>query len=222
MYNIKISVIIPVYNVEKYLSECLDSIVNQTLKEIEIICVNDGSTDNSLSMLKEYASKDDRIKIIDKENQGQGYARKVGLDNANGKYILFLDSDDKYISNTVFKKLYDYIENNNFDVCIFDLSYWKKEEKKTQHYDYDKDKIIFKNRMWMCWNKIYKKSFFDKYDDWYFPVKHHLTQDVELHVQVLVRANNIGYINEPIVLYRIDNKKSATKSKVDLKRMLAP
>ena len=90
MNNPKISVIVPVYNVEKYLSECLDSIINQTLKDIEIICVNDGSTDNSLSILKEYASKDNRIKIIDKENEGLGYTRKVGLDNATGDYILFV------------------------------------------------------------------------------------------------------------------------------------
>ena len=102
MNNPKISVIIPVYNVEKYLSECLDSVISQTLKDIEIICVNDGSTDNSLQILKEYASKDTRIKIIDKENEGQGYARKVGLDVANGEYILFCDSDYYYSELTAF------------------------------------------------------------------------------------------------------------------------
>ena len=106
----KISVIVPVYNVEKYLSECLDSIINQTLKDIEVICVNDGSTDSSLSILQDYASKDDRIKIIDKKNEGLGYTRKVGLDNAIGDYILFCDSDDKYISDDVFEKLYNEIK----------------------------------------------------------------------------------------------------------------
>ena len=88
MNNPKISVIVPVYNGSDYICECLDSIVNQTLKDIEIICVNDGSTDNSLSILKKYASKDTRIKIIDKKNEGQGYARKCGLDIASGKYIM--------------------------------------------------------------------------------------------------------------------------------------
>ena len=121
MSNTKISVIIPVYNVEKYLSECLDSIVNQTLKEIEIICVNDGSTDNSLSILKEYAFKDNRIKIINKENEGQGYARKVGLDSATGKYILFCDSDDYYAELTAFEKLYNCAEDKETDLVTFDF-----------------------------------------------------------------------------------------------------
>ena len=220
MSNPKISVIVPVYNVQKYLAECIESIINQTLQEIEIICVNDGSTDNSLQILKEYDQKDARIKIIDKENQGQGYARKVGLDIAKGKYILFLDSDDKYISNSVFCKLYDYMENSDFDICIFDFSYWRGKITIPKYYDYDKEHIIFKKSMWSTNNKIYRKSFLDKYDNWYFPIKRHLTQDAPLHVQVLVRANNIGYIHEPMFLYR-DNNNSATHAK-DLSRMLAP
>ena len=121
MNNPKISVIIPVYNVERYLSECLNSIINQTLKEIEIICVNDGSTDSSLSILKENASKDDRIKIIDKENEGQGYARKVGLDIATGEYILFCDSDDYYAELTVFEELYNCIAEAKTDLVVFNF-----------------------------------------------------------------------------------------------------
>ena len=119
MNNSKISIIIPVYNVEQYLGECLNSVVNQTLKDIEIICVNDGSTDNSLSILKEYASRDERIKIIDKENEGQGYARKVGLDNASGEFILFCDSDDKFEPNNAFEKLIDKAQNLNVDILLF-------------------------------------------------------------------------------------------------------
>ena len=89
----KISVIIPVYNVEKYLAECLTSVVNQTFKDIEIICVNDGSTDNSPKILKEFAQKDSRIKIINQENQGLSAARNTGLDVATGEYVSFIDSD---------------------------------------------------------------------------------------------------------------------------------
>ena len=84
--NVKVSVIVPVYNVEKYLKDCLDSVVNQTLEDIEIICVNDGSTDNSLAILEEYAEKDSRIKIITQENKGLGGARNTGLYHANGEY----------------------------------------------------------------------------------------------------------------------------------------
>ena len=88
----KVSIIIPIYNTEKYLVECLDSVVNQTLKDIEIICIDDGSTDNSLAILKEYASKDDRIIVINKPNEGIGLTRNRGLCTATGEYVGFLDS----------------------------------------------------------------------------------------------------------------------------------
>ena len=90
----KISVIVPVYNVEQYLPQCLDSIINQTYKNLEIICVDDGSPDNSGKILDEYAKKDKRIKVIHQENQGVSVARNTGLDNATGKYIGFVDPDD--------------------------------------------------------------------------------------------------------------------------------
>ena len=92
--RVLISIIVPVYNVEKYLAECLDSLINQTYQYIEIICVNDGSVDNSKSILEEYASKDYRIKIINQNNQGLSAARNPGMREASGKYIMFVDSDD--------------------------------------------------------------------------------------------------------------------------------
>ena len=108
-YNarIKVSVIVPVYNVESYLEECLESLVNQTLKDIEIICINDASTDNSLQILKEYKKKYSKlIQIIDlKKNVGLGYARNNGLDKAQGEYIAFVDSDD-YVDVTMCEKTY--------------------------------------------------------------------------------------------------------------------
>ena len=91
---VKVSVIIPVYNVEKYLGECLESIIDQSLEDIEIVCVNDGSTDNSLSILESYAELDNRIKIISQENHGLAAARNTGLKNINGDYVYFIDSDD--------------------------------------------------------------------------------------------------------------------------------
>ena len=97
----KVSVIIPVYNVEKYLRECLDSVVGQILKDIEIICVDDGSTDGSPGILREYAQADPRIIVITRENRGQSAARNSGLDAAGGEYVTFLDSDDFYVENTL-------------------------------------------------------------------------------------------------------------------------
>ena len=102
----KVSIIIPIYNVEQYLKKCLDSIINQTLKDLEIICINDCSPDNSLSILEEYAAKDSRIKIINLEqNGGQGKARNLGIDLATGEYVCFVDPDD-YMSLNMYEDLY--------------------------------------------------------------------------------------------------------------------
>ena len=104
----KISVVVPVYNVEKYLKECIDSIINQTLEDIEIICVNDGSTDSSLEILNNFAEQDNRIKVITQSNQGLSAARNTGIKYANGEYISFIDSDD-YIDTSLYETLVKYL-----------------------------------------------------------------------------------------------------------------
>ena len=109
---VAISVIIPVYNVEKYLGRCLDSVVNQTFTDIEIICINDGSSDNSLEILKRYAQRDRRIKIFTQENSGLSASRNVGMKYASGDYIYFIDSDD-YLVKTAFEELYKIATINN-------------------------------------------------------------------------------------------------------------
>ena len=116
----KVSVIVPVYNVEKYLPTCLDSLVQQTLKEIEIIVVNDGSTDNSLSIMQQYAKKyPDKIKIYSKENGGLSDARNAGMKIANGEYISFIDSDD-YISCDFIETLYNVMKAEKSDIVECD------------------------------------------------------------------------------------------------------
>ena len=113
----KVSVIIPVFNTEKYLRKCLNSVCNQTLKDIEIICVNDSSTDDSLEILKEYAAKDERIKLINFiENKGAAAARNAGIDIARGEYIGFVDCDD-YIDLDFYEKLYSKAIELNFE-CV--------------------------------------------------------------------------------------------------------
>ena len=117
----KISVIIPVYNVEKYISKCLDSIVNQTLESIEIIVVNDGSLDNSQEIIDEYVKKyPKKVKSFIKDNGGQGSARNIGLQHAKGEYISFVDSDDWLELNTL-KEMYNLAKKNNSDVVICDM-----------------------------------------------------------------------------------------------------
>lgn len=117
---VKVSVVIPVYNVERYLEECLDSVINQTLCDIEIICINDGSTDNSLDILESYAKKDKRIKIINNENQGLSTTRNIGLEISIGKYICFLDSDD-YLELNTLMEAYNISEQYSLDMCLFKL-----------------------------------------------------------------------------------------------------
>ena len=111
----KVSIIVPVYNIEKYLAKCLDSLINQTLEDIEIICVNDGSTDNSAEILNEYAQKDCRIKIINQDNAGLSAARNTGINAANGEYIGYVDSDD-WIDLNFYEKLYNAAKDTDADI----------------------------------------------------------------------------------------------------------
>ncbi len=114
---VSISIVIPVYNIEKYLKTCLDSIVNQTFKDFEVICVNDGSKDDSLEILNEYAKKDSRIKVVTQENGGSGSARNNGLKRAEGKYVQFLDGDD-YFEPELLEKLYNLAEKHQADISV--------------------------------------------------------------------------------------------------------
>lgn len=125
----KVSVIVPVYNVEAYLSRCLDSLIKQTLKEIEIICVDDESTDNSLAILNSYAQADNRIQVITQKNKRQGGARNTGFDKAKGEYILYIDSDD-WVDFDYCEKLYDAAVRNLADVaCISILKHYATHSK---------------------------------------------------------------------------------------------
>ena len=117
----KVSIIIPIYNCEKYLPECLDSVLEQTLQEIEVVCINDGSKDSSEIILKDYARKDKRIKIICNEtNKGLSYSRNKGMDVAKGEYLIFLDSDDMFMTNSALLELYNKAETEKADLIFFD------------------------------------------------------------------------------------------------------
>ncbi len=134
MKNPKVSVVVPVYNVEKYLEECLDSLINQTLSEIEIICIDDGSTDRCPEILKNYADKDDRIKIITKQNEGQGIARNIGVKSAVGEYLIFVDSDD-WLELNALELLYNKIKNDNADIIFFNVyNYYEESGAKDKYY----------------------------------------------------------------------------------------
>lgn len=157
----KISIIVPVYNSEKYLRKCLDSLINQTFKDIEIIMINDGSTDNSEKIIKEYQKKDKRIVLFNKKNGGQSSARNLGLSRAKGKYISFIDSDD-YIQPNLCEKLYGVI-SAGYDIVVTD--YYIIDGKFKKYYkisNCEEGEISSKDYLLtaVCpWNKMYKKSF---------------------------------------------------------------
>ncbi len=169
-----VSIIIPVYNVEKYLKQCLDSAINQTLKDIEIICINDGSTDNSLKILNEYAQKDNRIKIINlKKNVGLGKARNIAFEYVTSPYVMYLDSDDWYELNAC-ESAYNQISKNNNDMVLF-RAYTYMDDTKTKEKRNEKFQVItkYENQSHIKyldlkplylysiapWFKIYKTSF---------------------------------------------------------------
>lgn len=162
---VKVSVIVPVYNVEKYLERCLNSILKQTLTDIEIICVNDGSTDNSGYILEEYQSNG-KIKIINQENAGLSEARNTGLKYAQGEYVSFIDSDD-FIDKNFIETLYDTAKKENADIACAGIIR-ENDKKKTVLIEYPeynsatdikgKFKLVNSPKYNFVWNKIYRKS----------------------------------------------------------------
>lgn len=165
--DLKISVIIPIYNTEKYLQECLDSVINQSFADIEIICINDGSTDSSLSILESYAQKDERIKVLSQSNKGQAVARNIGLDLAKGEYIFFLDSDD-YLHKDALKAFYQVavsskapiVVSNNFLKKSKDTAFKDKAENIDfeLHHNTLTDLLSQRYISSVAWNKLYKKE----------------------------------------------------------------
>lgn len=159
----KVSVIVPCYNVEKYVSKCLDTLINQTLKDIEIICIDDKSTDNTLKVLRKYAKKDKRIKLIEqKENQGVARARNEGIKQAQGEYIGFVDPDD-YVDLNFYEKLYNTAKTNNYDVVKGGLI--TKNYLNEKQIESDLNKKILKNPLNFCaehYSAIYKKTFLNR------------------------------------------------------------
>ncbi len=191
----KVSVIIPVYNAEKYLKKCLDSACGQTLKEIEIICVNDCSPDSSLEILNEYASKDNRIKIIDfKENKGASAARNAGLKIACGEYISFIDSDD-YISLNFLELLYNKAIDTNSDIIkgedLITLKENNSIEILKQNEKIAKNKYFFLSGFSTA---IYEKKLILD-NNILFPGNMTMQEDTYWLIQVVHKANKINIVN---------------------------
>lgn len=208
--SLKISVIIPVYNVEEYLNECLESIIKQTYCNLDIICVNDGSTDNSLNILRHFESLDKRIKVIDQTNQGVSSARNRGMEIATGQYISFVDPDDFLAPDTyeiAMKKIKD-----NVDILVYGYSAfpnptgWFITSGKSKDMIYNNDSV---NAYFDCgsigtivWNKLYKTDLLKQYN-LTFKENLKMAEDLCFNMNTFVYATKIQFINDQPYNYRL-------------------
>lgn len=200
----KISVIVPIYNVENYLEKCIQSLLDQDLDEYEIILVNDGSPDNSQAIIDKYVEMyPNKIIGYKKENGGQGSARNLGVAKAKGEYILFVDSDD-YVEKNMLKKCYDNIKENNFDILVFDYCELKEQEKthKTSMPEISENmKINYLLSEPSPCNKLFKKSLW--IDNNLKFQENVIYEDLGLIPTIVKYAENIGYLKEDLYNYVI-------------------
>lgn len=225
---IKISIIIPVYNVEKYLQCCLDSLLIQTLPDFEVICVNDGSKDNSLGVLRDYERKDSRIVVVDKKNEGSGPTRNLALSMAKGQYIAFLDSDDYYAPNFC-EKMYDFAIKNDLDVAICCVNSFKLKDGVFVHAlpFFSSSKIpsklkgcVFEGSQLVpylaqipsvAWNKIYKREFLLENKILFQVVL--FGQDQLFYIHAMAKATRLAFLDEALYFYMRARVDSAVRTR---------
>lgn len=223
----KVSVLIPVYNTERYLRECLDSVVAQTLKEIEIICINDGSTDSSLSILREYAGKDSRIRILDKPNTGYGDSMNRALDASSGEYIGIVESDD-FVEPDMYEKVYTAARSSDADAVFANA--WELNGKNTllrkqllpqwDHTEFYREKLsgiqiysYLLEKQWMdYWSGVYKKDFLNRNHIRYNPTPGASYQYCGFFYKVMYCQPVTRLLNEAFYHYRTDNPDSSVRS----------
>ena len=211
MHNPLISVVVPVYNVEQYIRECVDSIVSQTYCHLEIVLIDDGSLDNCPVICDEYAKKDSRIKVVHQKNGGLAKARNVGIENSSGEYITFIDSDD-YIASNYIEILYRGIIENNADVSIASFRSFEKnntaviEDSSCQFATISKKRCfenytsIFTNPFVSAWNKLYKRNLFSNIR---FP-EGKLYEDAFTTYKIFDVSQKIVFTSSVLYFYRLN------------------
>jgi len=209
-----LSVIIPVYNVEPYLEQCLDSVINQTYKNLEIICINDGSTDNSLKILEKYHKKDSRIKLINQKNKGTAAARNAGLDIATGEYITFVDSDDYLELKAYEKAMKVMLKNPHVDIAEFRVNVFSEDNdpvninRTNDHMKYLDD--VFKSKIHnvVVWNKIFKAEMIKKMNIRFIDELEYA--DNFFSHAATMSSKNSAFINVPLYNYRVCSSSVST------------
>ncbi|WP_455664384.1 glycosyltransferase [Phocaeicola sp.] len=217
---IKISVIVPIYNVDKYLSRCLDSILNQTYQDLEIILINDGSTDNSLAIMDNYSKKDKRIILISQKNGGLSLARNIGLSKATGDYIAFVDGDD-WIEPYMFQELALHIIQEQSDFVCFRLQFDNHLLGKQSVYghrfglqqlsgkDIIKDTLLVRNITTSAWSKIYKRIFLKENNLLFEPGI--VNEDTLFSIQVACCAQKVTFVNR-VFYHAVEREGSISRS----------
>ena len=216
----KLSILVPIYNVEKYLAQCLESITKQTLQDIEIICINDGSTDGSLDIIKDFAKNDNRIVIINKPNSGYGDSMNQGLEKATGEYIGIVESDD-WIELDAFERLYTLAKTHNAEVVRANY-YFNKANKDTKNRYIDPAEAgVVENptqHSWIfmqapaIWSAIYKRDFLNKNHIRFLPTPGASYQDTGFNFKVLACARRVLFTTDAFLHYRTDNEASSVNS----------
>lgn len=220
----KVSIIIPVYNVKRYLQPCVDSVLAQTLQDIEVICVDDGSSDGSDKILDDYAKRDARVKVIHKENAGYGVAMNTGIRAATGEYIGIVESDDVVLPN-MYEELYKHAKQDDLDIVKSDAFYWLETHNfqvrihiKALDDFYDRvlteeNRDVFFQFYMNTWTGIYKRSFLLENDIWHSATPGASYQDNGFWIQTMTLCKNAKWLNEAFYLYRQDNPMASVKSK---------
>ena len=221
--RVKVSVLVPIYNVEDYLPECLDSLVGQTLKEIEIICINDGSTDSSPDIIKQYAKDDKRVVVINKKNSGYGDSMNKGLEKATGEYVGIVESDD-FIDSDAFEKMYKMAKKYDLDVLKANFyEYMTKKKRdiaKSSMFLPEEESVVINPREHRhvfyeqpsIWSAIYRREFLNENDVRFLPSPGASYQDAGFNFKVWAAAKRAMLLNRAFLHYRQDNPNSSVKS----------
>ncbi|HII4441208.1 TPA: glycosyltransferase family 2 protein [Clostridium perfringens] len=238
MIRPKVSVVVPIYNVEKYLHRCVNSLIRQTLKDIEIILVNDGSPDNCPKICDEYKNKDIRVKVIHKKNAGLGLARNSGLDEAKGKYVVFVDSDD-FIEESALEEMYNIAEKHQADMCMAGYYKYNTQTNTINKIELFENQKIFKGDQikevvykiigsapesisdedygMSVWKNLYSLEFLKKNNIRFYSEREYVSEDVIFHLCAVPKMRKIVTINESYYYYCDNSDTSLTSTFRDSK-----
>ena len=222
----EISVIIPVYNQELYLEQCLDNVLGQSFRNLEILCIDDGSTDRSAKILEKYVNRDERLHVFHQNNMGAGAARNLGLRHARGTYLSFLDSDD-FFEPDMLEKAYEQAEKDAADFVVFECDQYLMDEEKFIPCNWALREIdippyspftyrqltdnIFKSFMGWAWDKLYRKSFVTEHNLWF--QEQRTSNDLLFVFSALVAAKRISVVREVLAHQRRGNQKSLSNTR---------